>query len=120
MNLSHNKILEDQPKLTVEDEQGVVTLIMSERNLETMSLFKDFIKYNYFLETLNLENTGLIEPAIRYIGDQLTRSQGLRCVHLCANEGITPGIKDWLRRRIRAKDDREHVHIQPWDTVKKN
>ncbi len=93
--------------------------MLSDRNYETISLLKPFIKYNYFLETLNLENTGLIEPAVRFIGDLLTKSQGLRCVHLCANEGITPEVITWISKRIRAKDEREYVHIQAWDSLKK-
>ena len=44
------------------------------RNMETMSYFKDFIKYNIYLECINLENTGLIEPAITFISSFLTKS----------------------------------------------
>lgn len=69
-----------------------VKLTLSERNNETLSNFKDFIKYNCYLVSLSLENTGLNAPAITFITSLLTKAQSLRCLHLCANEGITPEI----------------------------
>ena len=87
LNMSHNKILEKQTSL--KDE-------LSAHNAETLSYFKSFIKYNCYLTTVNLENTGLIKPAITFICNLLPRAQGLRCLHLCANEGITDDTIEWV------------------------
>lgn len=72
-----------------------------------MMCFKDFIKYNVYLVHLNLENTGLCEPAILLIVPFLRKSQALRCLHLSANECITPEIVEWTRKRIHAKAQKE-------------
>ena len=79
-----------------------------------MQYFKDFMKYNVYLVTINLENTGLIEPAILFIASVLTKSQGLRCLHLCANEGITPGVLEKIRVKIKAKDPVAPLVIPPF------
>ena len=63
LNMSHNKILEKQSG----DE-------LTAHNAETLSYFKDFIKYNCYLTSVNLENTGLIAPAITYIASLLPRA----------------------------------------------
>jgi len=44
----------------------------------------------------------MIEPAIKFIVPLLRKSQALRCLHLCANEGISPKMVDWVRNRIHA------------------
>lgn len=73
LNISHNKILDAQPQPSQQQiEEGSWDL--SERNAETMLCFKDFIKYNAELQMINLENTGLIEPAIRFIVPLLRRA----------------------------------------------
>ena len=119
LNISHNKILEDQPKVfkkkqnkTIEaeeeekngsperpeeekkqgDSESNENNTLSQRNMETILNFKDFVKYNCYLVCLNLENTGLTSPAITFLSSLLTRAQSLRCIHLCANEGVTPEI----------------------------
>ena len=75
---------------------------LSARNMDMMLCFKDFVKYNCYLTSINLENTGLIEPAIRFLVAILRKSQALRCLHLCANEGINPEVVAWTRNRIKA------------------
>ena len=82
--------------------------------METMSCFKNFIKYNAYLISINLENTGLVAPAITYICSILRKSQGLRCLHLCANEGISPKIIEQISLRIKAKEPIEPRVIQPY------
>ena len=91
LNISHNKILESQPKPTPKEIETNTTKL-TKHNEKVLSCFKDFIKYNIHLVSLNLENTGLTEPAVAYLGSLLRKSQGLRCLHLCANEGITPAV----------------------------
>ena len=113
LNISHNKILESQPKPTPK-ELAKNPRPLTKHNEKVLSCFKDFIKYNIHLVSLNLENTGLIEPAVVYLGSLLTKSQGLRCLHLCANEGITPGVVEEVRERIKAKVVTEAHVIQPY------
>lgn len=43
----------------------------------------------------------------------MTRATSLQVIHLCGNEGITTETVEWLRRRIRAKDDVEMPNILP-------
>ena len=74
----------------------------------------EFIKYNPYLIHLDLQSTGLHEPAIRYIGKMLTRSQSLRAVHLCNNPGLSKNMIEWFRKRIRATDYIEPIHIKPF------
>jgi len=87
LTLSHNPILEDQKtELTVEQiVAGQVEVELSSFNLGVVTCFKDFIKYNQVLNHINLENTGLIAPAIKYLSSLLRKSQALRCLHLCGN-----------------------------------
>ena len=92
---------------------------MNAHNAETLSYFKDFIKYNCYLTSVILENTGLIKPAIIFIANLLPRAQGLRSIHLCANEGINDEVIEYVRNRIRAKIPQESRIIQPFNTVKK-
>lgn len=66
-----------------------------------MDSFKDFIKYNAFLIHLDLRQTGLMQPAIKLFGYQLTRASSLRCIHLCGNEGVDAETIEWLKERIR-------------------
>ena len=91
---------------------------LTAKNKEAMVCFKDFIKYNVYLVSINLENTGLIAPAIKYISSLLTKSQGLRCLHLCANEGISPQLIDEISLRIKAKDPIESRVVAPYKKVK--
>jgi len=86
--------------------------------MEKMLFLKDFIKYNTNLISLNLENTGLIEPAIMFIVALLTKSQALRCLHLCFNEGISDRVVEWVRTRIKAKEHIEPRVIQPYKQMK--
>ena len=58
--------------------------------------FKDFIKYNMFLNHLDLSMTGLIAPAIKYLSALLRKSQALRCFHLDGNPGIDDEMVDWV------------------------
>ena len=68
-----------------------------------MECFKDFVKYNTYLVHLDLTETGLIEPAVKYLAALLRKSQGLRCMHLCGNKGITDESLDWIKKRIHAQ-----------------
>ena len=83
-----------------------------------MNCFMDFIKYNPYLIYLDLQSTGLHEPAIRYIAKMLTRSQSLRSVHLCNNPGLSKNMVEWFRKRIRAADYIEPIHIKPFKKSK--
>ena len=74
----------------------------------------EFIKYNPYLIHLDLQSTGLFEPAIRYIGKMLTRSQSLRSVHLCNNPGLSKTMVEWFRNRIKAAGYIEPIHIKPY------
>ena len=42
----------------------------------------------------------------------LTRSQSLRSIHLCNNPGISKSMIEWLKKRIRAADIEEPIHIK--------
>ena len=79
-----------------------------------MECFMHFIKYNPYLIHLDLQSTGLFEPAIRYIGKMLTRSQSLRSVHLCNNPGLSKTMVEWFRNRIKAAGYIEPIHIKPY------
>ena len=70
-----------------------------------MEGLKNFVKYNPQLVHLDLQMTGLTAQIIRYIGHYLTRATSLQCIHLCGNEGITDEMIEWLRNRIKAKND---------------
>ena len=85
---------------------------MRNENLETMECFLQFIKYNPYLIHLDLQSCGFQEPAIRFIGKMLTRSQSLRSIHLCNNPGISKSMIEWLKKRIRAADIEEPIHIK--------
>ena len=76
LSLSHNELLEDQKtELTpAQIEAGMSEVELSPFNLQVVSCFKDFIKYNTHLTHLNLENTGLIAPAIKFLAALLRRS----------------------------------------------
>lgn len=99
--------MEEQPKkLTTEQIiAGETEVKLTTFNQEMVSCFKDFIKYNTHLIHLNLERCGLIEPAIKSITALLRKSQALRCLHLCGNEGLSPDLVEWIRTRIHAKAD---------------
>ena len=88
--------------------------------MEAVHCFKDFIKYNIHLVTINLENTGLTAPAIIYIASLLTKSQGLRCLHLCANVGISPYVIEEISNRIKAKDRIDPVVVSPYKKYKQD
>ena len=62
---------------------------------------------------LNLERTGLIEPALKFLTALLRKSQALRCLHLCGNEGLSERLISWIRVRIHARKEREPVVINP-------
>ena len=47
---------------------------LSPFNLEVVSCFKEFIKYNAYLIHLDLTMTGLINPAIKFVCSLLRRS----------------------------------------------
>ena len=105
LSLSNNVLLEEQPtSLTAQqiiDEKTEVEL--TSFNLEVITCFKDFIKYNIFLVHLNLEHCGLIGPAIKYIAALLRKSQALRCLHLCGNTGVNDEMVEWVKTRIHAR-----------------
>jgi len=86
--------------------------------MDMMLCFKNFVKYNCYLVALNLENTGLIEPAIKFLVGLLRKSQALRCLHLCANEGISPEVVEWARKRIKAKEVQEIRTVKPFIQIK--
>ena len=71
------------------------------------------IKYNIYLQHLDLQTTGFIEPAIKLLTSFLRKSQALRCIHLCGNKGLTEDVYAWIRNRIHAKDAEESFSIPP-------
>jgi len=72
--------------LTPEDiAAGKTNPELSPINLEIMSCFKEFIKYNPNLIELNLSNTKLTNAAILYLCYCLQRATSLRTIHLCGN-----------------------------------
>ena len=85
-----------------------------------MQCFLEFIKYNPYLIHLDLQSCGLEEPALRFIGKMLTRSQSLRSIHLCNNPGISRPMIEWLKKRIRAADLEEPYHIKGYKNVEDN
>ena len=80
---------------------------------------KSFIKYNLHLVSLKLENTGLNPATIVSIASLLRRSQAIRCLHLSANEGITPELCEWIRKRIHAVEKIEPHSFKSYIQVKK-
>lgn len=76
LTLAFNKILEEQSyKLTLEERmQGVNEVFLTEHNAQVMENFKNFVKYNPHLIHLDLQQTGLMSPAIKALGHLLTRA----------------------------------------------
>ena len=100
LSLSFNRLLEEQPfDLESKDFQ------LSKANMNIVSCFKDFIKYNIYLTHLNFERCGLIEPAIKYLAGLLRKSSALRAVHFGNNEGLSQNVVDWIRERINARPE---------------
>ena len=106
LSLGYNQILEEQPTVLTDDqiESGQTEVELSEFNMEVISCFKNFIKYNTYLIHIDLTMTGLIEPALKFLTALLRKSQALRCLHLCGNIGISPKLIHWIYRRIHAKE----------------
>ena len=76
-----------------------------------MEGLKNFMKYNAQLVHLDLQMTGLQTQIIHEIGHYLTRATSLCSIHLCGNEGVTDESVEWIRKRIRAKDNVSAVNI---------
>ena len=76
VNISHNKILEDQSSTLTEAqiEEGLEEAPLSPRNRELLMCLAQFIKYNTFLVHLDLRNIGLIVSAIKFIASFLTKA----------------------------------------------
>ena len=89
---------------------------LSKFNLEVVTCFQDFIKYNPQLYHLNLERCGLIDPALKYIVALLRKSQALRCLHLCGNVGLSPELIEWIRLRVHAKPSRPQNIMEKHNT----
>lgn len=70
--------------------------------------------------SLKLENTGLSPPTIAQIASLLRKSQAIRCLHLSANEGITPELCEWIRRRIHSVQKTEPHTFKSYVQVKKD
>jgi len=68
-----------------------------------MENFKLFVKYNPHLVTVNLESTGMAANVVKDFGHILTRAQGLRCLHLGGNVGVTEESIKYLAKRIKGK-----------------
>ena len=119
LNISYNKILEPQPNPTSSEPFSDASWNLTPRNQDIVNCLKSFIKYNLHLVTLNLENTGMNQQAIANIAALLRRSQAIRCLHLSANEGITPELVAWIRERIHAREKVSSVEIKPYDKLKK-
>ena len=83
--------------------EGKTEVELTPFNLEVVSCFKDFVKYNIHLVHLNLERCGLIGPAIKFIAALLRKSQALRCLHLCGNVGVNDDMVDFVHERIHAR-----------------
>lgn len=60
------------------------------------------MKQNVYLIHLDLEQTGLIESAVKTLTSQLRRVQTLSCLHLSGNK-LTDELIEWIRERIHAK-----------------
>ena len=86
---------------------------LTPKNEQVMEGLKHFMKYNVKLVHMDLQMTGLPLQIIRQIGTYLTRATSLRCIHLCGNQGVTNESIEWIRRRIKAKDETDPVNIQP-------
>ena len=61
---------------------------------------------------LNLEQCGLIGPAIKYISSLLRKSQALRCLHMCGNVGVTEEITAWVKIRVHARLLHDSVQLR--------
>jgi len=88
---------------------------LSPNNHEVMNFFKNFIKYNLHLVSLNLDNTGLNPQTLIVLAGLLRRCQAIRCLHMSANEGVTPAVVSWIRSRIQAKDKIETKPIASYN-----
>ena len=86
---------------------------LSPFNQEVVACFKDFIKYNVYLVHLDLQATGLIIPAIKYLTALLRKAQGLRSLHLCGNKGLNEEVFQWIKERIHARAMTEPVIVPP-------
>ena len=94
-------------------EAGETEIGLTPFNQEVIECFRDFIKYNIYLQHLDLQSTGLIPPAIKFIVTLLRKSQALRCLHLCGNKGLTDDLFIWIRERIHARPYEEPHSIMP-------
>jgi len=74
---------------------------LSAGNNELLRCLATFIKYNTLLVHLDLGNTGLIEPAVKYIVGFLPKSQALQCLHLDGNSGVSESSITWISERVR-------------------
>ena len=115
LNLSYNQLLEDQSQglTAAERAYGGENQELSYHNHDIMENLKQFIKYSTCLLHLDLQQTGLIYPAIQSIGHMLTRAQSLRCIHLCGNEGVTESNIEWMLKRIKGRRARIPNEILP-------
>jgi hypothetical protein len=66
-----------------------------------------FIKRNKKLTHINLDATQLTEYMLYNLARCLTRSQSCCVLHASGNPGITPNLREFLWRRVRAKDIHE-------------
>ena len=115
LNISWNKILEDQTdKLTPKQiEMELTEVPLTNKNINYISCLAQFIKYNTKLVHLDLSNCGLITAALKQIASFLTKSQGLRCLHLDGNEGITTEAIRQMKDRIKGVIDNCQASIPP-------
>ena len=106
LSLSYNELLEEQKSnvfFNMEETEIEALAELTPFNKEVVTCFKDFIKYNLNLVQLNLENTGLNAPAIKYLTSLLRKSQALRSLNLSGNGGLSSDMEEWVRNRIHAK-----------------
>ena len=58
------------------------------------------VRFNYNLQSINLENTGLNSQVLVGFLPALRHSKSLLCFHLGQNPGITKQVKAFWRRRL--------------------
>jgi len=118
LSLAYNRLLEEQATTLTEEQEaaGVTEVELSAFNKEVVACFHDFVKYDVYLVHLDLTMTGLIEPAVKNIASLLTRSQSLRCLHLCGNKGVSEETVEWIKRRVHGAYHEEPLVVPPSKT----
>lgn len=94
LTLDWNFILEEKSQQQLNKQQTAdgTKLTLSNTNSQTVENLCKFIRLNWCLVSVNLQNMRLIDPAIRKITKALKYALGVQSVNLTGNPGIAPDV----------------------------